>query len=97
MNFNLWLAENVEDDLKRVARGIKHSGDYGHLYWHPTEQKVLWVAGDADGFEPHDKEPMTSTREIQALFARIPGVRSAKVCDECGGPKGWKKIDYRSS
>ena len=94
--FNEYVGEKTKAFLVHTAKKIKHSGDYGHLFWNNEEKKVHWTAADGDGFDPRDEVPLTSLKEIERIFKRIPGVKEVEVGDEWS-PKGdhWQRIDYR--
>jgi hypothetical protein len=81
------MRESIEKKLLAAAKGIKHCGDYGTLYYHPVKQQVHWTAGDADG--PPDYTPPD---EIQKLL-KLPGIKHVEIGDEWS-PKdeGWKRL-----
>lgn len=94
--FNEYVGDKTRSYLTHAARKIKHSGDYGKLYWHGEQKKVHWTAADGDGYDPRDEHPLTSLKEIERLFKDIPFVKAVQVADEWS-PKGdgWEKIDYK--
>lgn len=78
----------IEQKLRAAAKGIKHCGDYGALYYHPGKHEVHWTAADSDG--PPD---YTDTREIAKLL-KLPGIKHVEIGDEWS-PKGegWKRLN----
>lgn len=95
-SFNEYVGEKTKSYLIHIARKIRHSGDYGTLFWNQEEKKVHWVAADGDGYDPRDEHPLTSLKEIERMFRDIPGVKGVKIGDEWS-PKGdhWQKIAYK--
>ena len=94
--FNEYIGQKTQSFLVHTAKKIKHSGDYGKLFWNQEEKKVHWTAADGDGYDPRDQNPLTSLKEIKRMFKAIPGVKDVEVGDEWS-PKGdkWQKVEYR--
>ncbi len=79
---------SIEKDLIKAARKIKHSGDYGTLYYHPGEHAVHWTMADSDG------DPMyTEEKEIKSILA-LPGITHVELGDEWSPDEdeGWKRL-----
>jgi hypothetical protein len=85
---------NTKRDLLEVAKKIKHSGDYGSLFWNSLENKVHWTMADGDGYS--SKYDLTSEDEIKRLFKGVAGVKEVQIGDEWS-PKGegWERLRYR--
>ena len=85
------VRESIEQTLIAKAKGIKHCGDYGCLYYHPGKQEVHWTAGDSDGSLPD----FTPLKEIEKLL-KLPGIKHVEIGDEWS-PKGegWKRLNKR--
>lgn len=83
------VRESIEQKLLAAAKGIKHCGDYGCLYYHPGKQEVHWTAGDSDGSLPD----FTPLKEIEKLL-KLPGIKHVEIGDEWS-PKGegWKRLN----
>jgi len=90
------VSKRTVPELKKVAKKIKHCGDYGHLFWNEDKKKVHWVAADGDGYDPRDEHPLTSLDDIKKWFMKVPGVEDVEIGDEWS-PKGdgWERIKYR--
>lgn len=79
---------SVENRLITASKKIKHCGDYGTLWYNPSEKKVHWTAGDADG--PPD---YTSTDEIKTIL-NLPEIADIEIGDEWSPDEdeGWKRL-----
>ena len=87
----------IEANLKKVAKRIKHCGDYGKLYWHSKDKAVHWTMADGDGYDPHDENPLTSSKDIKKWFLEVPGVKKVVIGDEWS-PKekdGWERLEFK--
>lgn len=91
-----YVGEKTRSYLIHTAQKIKHSPDYGYLFWNQELKKVHWTAADGDGFDPRDEHPLTSLKQIEKMFREIPGVKDVEIGDEWS-PKGdgWERIEYR--
>jgi len=80
--------EGIEARLKAAAKKIKHSGDYGMLYYHPEKHEVHWTAADSDGEPEHTGGP-----EIIKLL-KLDGIKHVEVGDEWSPDEdeGWKRL-----
>ncbi len=85
------------DEVARVAKTIRHNGDYGDAYIHQADQVVHWTMADGDGYGgPNDEEQLTPESEIKKRFAAIPGVKKVVIGDEWS-PKeenGWTRVRF---
>lgn len=74
--------EKIENDLIEFAKTIKHSFDYGQLYFREYDSSVVWIAGDAD-FDDEEVEAgiATSFEDIIEGFSKIEGVNDVEI--EC--------------
>jgi len=81
--------QDIEQQLISAAKGIKHCGDYGMLYYHPATHEVHWTAADSDGSE----NGYTDTEDI-AKMLKLPGVAHVEIGDEWSPDKndGWKRL-----
>ncbi len=80
---------SIEKDLLKAARGIKHCGDYGTLFYHPGKHEVHWNMADSDGAPDY-----TSSDEIRKLLS-LPGITHVELGDEWSPNKdeGWKRLN----
>jgi hypothetical protein len=83
-------ADHIEQ-LKEVARKIRHSGDYGYLMWHEKEKKVRWIMASEDGDEDY-----FDGDTICYMFRKLPFVKKVEITNEWGMAEtmGWKRIRY---
>lgn len=79
---------SIEQQLVDAAKTIRHSGDYGTLYYHPGKREVHWTMADSDG-EPD----YTSSSEIKRMMS-LPGIRHVELGDEWSPDEeeGWKRL-----
>ena len=80
--------ERIVLDLERNAHTIRHCGDYGMLYYHRAEGKVVWVASDADFDDNH-----TPYDEVKRLLM-VPGIKDVEIADEWfpEAKDGWEYL-----
>lgn len=81
-------SKGIEQQLIGLAKGIKHCGDYGVLYYHPEKHEVHWTAADSDGPPEY-----TDTREIVKML-KLPGIVHVEIGDEWSPDEddGWKRL-----
>lgn len=98
IDYKGWEEMKTIEKLKEVAKKIKHSGDYGHLFWNPTTKEAHWTMADSDGYDPKDPDPLTSEEKIKSMFGKVKNVSKVIVGDEWS-PKdpSWIRIDYKES
>ncbi len=86
-------SESVEDRLKQIAKGIRHCGDYGTLFYHPGKHEVHWNAADSDG--GGGDEGFTPLKEIEKML-KLPGIRHVEIGDEWSPDEddGWVRLHY---
>mgnify|MGYP001615466649 FL=1 len=83
---------DLEARLIAVAKGIKHCGDYGLLFFHPSTKSVHWTAADSDGGGGDDGENLTDLDEIERML-KLPGVTHVEIGDEWSpDEEGWKRL-----
>ena len=67
------VKEGLILSLTEVAGKIKHCGDYGLLYYSPSQNNAYWCAGDGDG-----EDPTTDLDDIESIL-KVDGVASVTV------------------
>lgn len=75
-------------ELIRKADTIKHSGDYGVLFFNTENNEVWLTLGDDDG-DPENEH--TSFEEIKSLL-KIPGVSEVTIGDETFPVEGDENV-----
>jgi hypothetical protein len=81
-------SESIEQKLVKAAKGIKHCGDYGTLYYNPDKREVHWTMADSDG-----QPDFTGSDEIEKILS-LPGVTHVELGDEWSPDEdeGWKNL-----
>lgn len=79
---------SIEQQLVGAAKGIKHCGDYGTLYYHPAKHEVHWTMADSDGDDEY-----TPSKEIERRL-KLPGIEHVELGDEWSPDEeeGWKRL-----
>ena len=82
-------AQDIEQQLIRAAKPIKHCGDYGTLYYNADKQEAHWTAADSDGPD----NGYTDTQDIVKML-KLPGIKHVEVGDEWSPDEedGWKRL-----
>ena len=63
------------DNIKKFAKTIKHTGDYGILFFNSQTSEIWWVASDGDGLEANT----TLIKDIEFGFSNITGITKVYV------------------
>jgi len=87
------MAEDAtEQALMKAARKIRHSGDYGLLFFNTRTGAVHWTGGDADSPPEY-----TSMDDVKRILSRAPGVTKVQIGDEWSPEEheGWQRLEYR--
>lgn len=79
-----YLINNSEfvEVLRKAASGIKHCGDYGHLFYNPDQHAVFLCMGDGDcGGEENNT---SSAEEIEQMMLAVDGIKIVIIETEAG-------------
>lgn len=82
-------SEEIEQQLIRASKKIKHCGDCGTLYYNADKNEVHWTAADSD--HPPD---YTDTRAIVKML-KLPSIAHVEIGDEWDPNEddGWKRLN----
>jgi len=85
--------ETVTEEMASIqlaTKKLSHSGDYGHLYWHPERGHVFWTAADSDGPDMGVSAPW----DIEEAFAAVDCVNMVSVEAEAMPTENAESLDY---